>query len=123
MGRAVQLPVNGERYHRDMRGGQVIERARRRSGLRAEDLAERLGVTVETLSRWESSDPEFGVVEQAVGACGLELHRVLAEPDPDPHDLAMIDDSLRLTVDQRFNRMMRYVRFIEAGRRAMQAAR
>jgi len=37
-----------------MRGGQVIERARRRSGLSIDALADRLDVDVETVSLWES---------------------------------------------------------------------
>jgi transcriptional regulator with XRE-family HTH domain len=101
----------------------VIERARRWSGLRADDVAERLGVSTETLSAWERGDPEFSIVQHAVEACGQDLHRLVAEPDPDPHDLSLLDESLRLTVEDRFKRLMRYVRFIEAGRRAMQAAR
>ena len=101
----------------------MIERARRLSGLSIDALADRLDVDVETVSLWESGDPEFGVVERAVEACGLELHRVLAEPDADPHDLSLIDQTLRLTVDERLRRMMRYVRFVEAGRAAMKAAR
>jgi len=35
----------------------------------------------------------------------------------------LIDQTLRLTVDERLRRMMRYVRFVEAGRAAMKAAR
>lgn len=106
-----------------MQGGEVIRRARRWSGLSQVELADRLGVPASTVANWETSDPEFSVVERAVEACGHELYRVVAEADPDPHDVALIDASLRLTVDERFERLVNHVRFIEAGRAALRATR
>ena len=106
-----------------MQGGEVIRRARRWSGLSQVELGDRLGVPASTVAAWEASDPEFSVVERAVSASGHELDRVIAEADPDPHDVALIDASLQLTVDERFKRLVNHVRFIEAGRAALQARR
>jgi hypothetical protein len=44
---------------------------------------------------------------------------VLSEPDPDPPDVSLLEESLRLSVDERLERMLAYVRFIEAGRTAL----
>lgn len=101
----------------------MIRRARRWAGLSTDELAALLDVPTATVAAWEESDPSFAVVERAVSATGHELRHVLAEADPDPHDVALIDESLRLTVDERFERLMNSIRFIEAGRAAMRAAR
>lgn len=106
-----------------MQGGDVIRRARRWSRLSRLELGDRLGVPESTVAGWEASDPGFSVVERAVSASGHELHRVVAEADPDPHDLALIDESLQLTVEERFERLVNHVRFIEAGRAALRSER
>jgi transcriptional regulator with XRE-family HTH domain len=92
-------------------------------GLSEAELGDRLGVPASTVADWEASDPAFSVVERAVTATGHELDRVVSEADADPHDVAMIDANLRLTVDERFERLMNHVRFIEAGRAALAAER
>ena len=106
-----------------MQGGEVIRRARRWSGLSQVELGDRLGVPASTVATWEASDPDFSLVERVVRASGHELHRVVAEADPDPHDVALIDANLQLTVDERFERLAAHVRFIEAGRAALRATR
>jgi hypothetical protein len=106
-----------------MRGGEVIQRARRWAHLSVDDLAARLDVAPSVIAAWESGDPAFAVVQQAVEACDQNLAQVVSEPEPDPHDLALLDETLRLTVDQRLQRLKHYVRFIEAGRSAMREAR
>jgi transcriptional regulator with XRE-family HTH domain len=117
IGAAVLCTLSG------MQGGEVIQRARRWSGLSQVELGDRLGVPASTVAAWEASDPDFSLVERVVRASGHELHRVVAEADPDPHDLALIDANLLLTVDERFERLAAHVRFIEAGRAALRAAR
>jgi ribosome-binding protein aMBF1 (putative translation factor) len=106
-----------------MRGGEVIARARRWSGLSAEELADRLDVPLATVEEWERGDPQFSVVQQAVEACEQSIDRVVTERDLDPHDRSLIQQSIRLTIEQRFDSLMNAVRFIEAGRKAVQAAR
>lgn len=40
----------------------------------------------------------------------------------DPHDASLLETTLAMTVDQRLQRLIDYVRFVQAGRIAMQAA-
>ena len=106
-----------------MTGGEVIRRARRMAGLTQAELAQRLETTRSVLSRWENSqvEPGFTAVVRAVEACGLTLVNVLREPEVDPHDVSLLDTTLALTVDERFQRLMDFVRFVRAGREAMRA--
>lgn len=97
----------------------MLRRARTRAGLSSEELADRLGTDVARLTSWEAGDPPFSVVERVVEACQMDLARVISEPDPDPHDVSLLEESLRLSVDERLERMLAYVRFIEAGRAAL----
>jgi hypothetical protein len=47
-----------------------------------------------------------------------------AGPDlVDPHDLSLLETTLALSVDERVRRLIGYVRFVEAGRAALRAAR
>jgi hypothetical protein len=48
---------------------------------------------------------------------------VLAEPEPDPHDVSLLETTLRMTVEERVRRLVEYVRFVEAGRAALRQAR
>lgn len=100
-------------------GGAVIERARRRARLSQSALANRIGTPKSVLSRWERGhvDPSFSTVDRVVRACGLHLHDVLAEPEPDPHDLGLIETSLRLDYSGRLQRLIDFVAFVEAARR------
>lgn len=109
-----------------MRGGEVIRRARRRAGLSTADLSVRLaGCSEEQLTRWENAveEPTFTEVDAADRATGTQLATMLAEPDLDPHDAALLETTLALTVEQRLERLIAHVRFVEAGRAAMRAAR
>lgn len=112
-----------------MRGGEVVRRARERALLSVAELAGRLPegseITVEVLRRWEdgSEEPPFEQVEAVVRASGAELATVLAEPDLDPHDAALLETTLALSVTERLERLVAHVRFVEAGRAAMRAAR
>ncbi len=106
-----------------MSGGEVIRRARRMAGLTQAELAQRLETTRSVLSRWENSqvEPGFAAVERAVAACGLTLVGVLSEPEVDPHDASLLETMLALTVDERMQRLIDFVRFVRAGQEAMHA--
>jgi transcriptional regulator with XRE-family HTH domain len=80
-----------------VRGGEVVKRARVRSGLSVPELAGRLEVSAAEITSWEGGDPPFSVTQRAVEACQISLERL--------------------------RRMVSYVRFIEAGRAAVKARR
>jgi hypothetical protein len=64
-------------------------------------------------------DPPLSVVDSAARACGTDLAAVLAEPEPDPHDVSLLETTLAMTVDERLERLKAYVRFVQAGRAAL----
>jgi transcriptional regulator with XRE-family HTH domain len=103
-------------------GGAVIDRILRRSGVSVAELAKRLGVTEGQVVAWVRGDPPLSVVDSAARACSTDLARVLAEPDPDPHDIGLLETTLAMTVDQRLARLKAYVRFVQAGRVALRDA-
>ena len=100
----------------------MIQKVLRRSGVTVPELAGRLGVTEGQVAAWVAGDPPLSVVDSVARACSTDLARVLAEPDPDPHDLGLLETTLALTVDQRMERLKAYVRFVEAGRAALRDA-
>lgn len=93
------------------------------AGLTQRALAQRFDTTPSVLSRWESGhvEPGFSAVARAVDACGLSLVDVLAEPEVDAHDASLLETTLALTVDERLQRLIAYVQFVQAGREAMSA--
>jgi hypothetical protein len=97
----------------------VIERVLRRSGVSAHELATRLGVAEGQVAAWIHGDPPLSVVDSVAQACSTDLARVLAEPEPDPHDVGLLETTLAMTVDQRLERLKTYVRFVQAGRAAL----
>lgn len=66
-----------------MKGGAVIQRARRRAGLSQAELARRLGTKQPVVARWESGTraPTLETVARAVEACGLALDVAVVEQD------------------------------------------
>ena len=100
-----------------------MRRARRMAGLTQAELAQRLETTPPVLSRWENSqvEPGFAAVVRAVEACELTLIDVLREQEVDPHDASLLETTLALTVDQRLERLIDFVRFVRAGQAAMDA--
>jgi transcriptional regulator with XRE-family HTH domain len=100
-------------------GGTAIDRILRRSGVSPSELAGRLGVAEGQVAAWVNGDPPLSVVDAVARACSVDLARVLAEPEPDPHDVGLLETTLALTVDQRLERLKTYVRFIQAGRAAL----
>jgi len=100
----------------------VIDRILRRSGVSVPELARRLGVTQGQVAAWVQGDPPLSVVDSVARACSTDLARVLAEPEPDPHDIGLLETTLAMTVDQRLERLKAYVRFVQAGRVALRDA-
>ena len=75
----------------EMLGRQVADR-RALLGLTQATLAERVGVTVETISRLERGTvtPSLARLQQVARALGLELVELLRAPiEPTPHDRAV----------------------------------
>jgi transcriptional regulator with XRE-family HTH domain len=102
-----------------MRGGDVIRRARTRGALSAAELAGQLGVSEVEVRAWEAGDPPFSLVQRIVESCHANFASVVTEPDVDPEDETLLEATLRLTPEERLQRMLAYVRFIEAGRAAV----
>ncbi|MGH2778712.1 MAG: helix-turn-helix domain-containing protein [Actinomycetota bacterium] len=90
-----------------MKGGELIREARRRSGLTQRELADRVGTTQPVIARWESGkrSPTYERLIEAVRACGLDLAVRIVGFD-EGHD-SLIDDSLRLTPDERLETLVR----------------
>jgi hypothetical protein len=65
-------------------------------------------------------DPPLSVVDSVARACGVTLATVLAEPEADPHDISLLETTLAMTVDERLQRLKAYVRFVLAGRDALE---
>lgn len=79
----------------------------------------RLGVDDAQVADWMRGDPPLSVVGQVARACQVDLGAVFGEPDPDPHDLSLLETTLAMSVDQRLERLTAYVRFVLAGRAAL----
>jgi predicted transcriptional regulator len=105
-----------------MRGGDVIRRARTWGDLSTAELARQLGVSEAEVRAWEAGDPAFSLVQRIVETCHANFASVVAEPDVDPEDVTLLEEALRLTPEERLQRMLAYVRFIEAGRAALMGA-
>ena len=105
-----------------MTGGAAISAILRRSGVSADELASRLGVAEAQVRAWANGDPPLSVVDSVAQACSVDLAKVLAEPEPDPHDVGLLETTLAMTVDQRMQRLKAHVRFVQAGRAALRNA-
>jgi transcriptional regulator with XRE-family HTH domain len=106
-----------------MSSATVIRQARRRAGMTQTELAGRVGTTQSAVARWErgASRPTVERLQALVEACGLELQLGLARRDDD--ELSALRRNLRLTVDERVQRVVQLHRFVEAGRGAMTNSR
>jgi len=109
-------------YDQIVTGGAVINAILRRSGVSPNELASRLGVAEAQVQAWANGDPPWSVVDSVARACSMDLAKVLAEPEPDPHDIGLLETTLAMTVDQRMQRLKAYVRFVQAGRAALRNA-
>lgn len=70
------------------------------------------------ISRWEHGrvEPSFRTVDDAVRSCGLDLRTVLAEPEADPDEIAMLEAALAMSVSERLQRLIDFVGFVQAAR-------
>ncbi len=59
--------------------GRKIADARRRSGLTQSDLASRVGVTAQAVSKWEQgrSCPDIAILDEIADALGISLFELL----------------------------------------------
>ena len=96
----------------------MISRIVRRSGVSAGELARPMGVAEGQVGAWMDGDPPLSMVDAVARPCAADLAAVLAEPEPDPHDIGLLATTLAMTADQRLQRLKAYVRFVEAGRAA-----
>jgi transcriptional regulator with XRE-family HTH domain len=101
----------------------VIRIARHRAGLTQVELAAKTGTTQPAIARIESggSEPSFRRVVDAVRACGLELLPTVQRADPS--DWSIAAGNLLLSPSERVANHQRAVRFVEAGREALDRAR
>jgi transcriptional regulator with XRE-family HTH domain len=106
-----------------MRGGQIIREARRRAGLTQAELAAKLGTTQSAVARLERgrTEPSYSRVTEAVRACGLSLIPRITELDDS--DWSIASTNLLLDHRERVQRHQAAVRFVEAGRIALNDAR
>jgi transcriptional regulator with XRE-family HTH domain len=102
-----------------MDGSDLIREARLRAGLTQSQLADRVGTSQPAVARWESGrvHTSLATLSDLVRACGFELRLGLSEPDLDTD--AQIERNLKLSPAERLDQLVRTVRFIEAGRRAL----
>ena len=106
-----------------MNAGDLIREARLRARLTQLELAARSGTTQSAISRWERgrSEPGVDTLRRLVEACGQRLEIDLGSADVAP--VAGFEENLRLDPTGRLDQLVRTVRFIEAGRRAMRRSR
>ena len=105
-------------YDRPVQGGQLIREARRRAGLTQRELAARVGTTQSAIARIEAGDsaPSLERVVRLVRACGFDLNLRVVPLDEDAWTLA--EQGLRLSPDERLNRLLSGIELLEQGRRA-----
>lgn len=103
--------------------GADIRRARQQAGLTQAELADRTGTTQSVVARWERGavEPRITTLGRISDALGGRL-LVELEPPVSPAEWASVEDNLRLTPAERSARLVAAVRFVLAGRSAMQAA-
>jgi transcriptional regulator with XRE-family HTH domain len=92
-----------------LRGGHLVQEARRRAGLSQKALAQRMGTSQSLIARWEQDkvSPRYESVVRAVRACGLDLSVGIYNYDFEADIL--IQERLALSVDERARTMVDYV--------------
>lgn len=103
-----------------MRAFVLLREARRRAGLTQQQLAERLETSQSVIARWERGkvEPSLENLERIVRACGFELRLGIGESEPGERSL--IERNLALSPTQRLDQLVRTVRFVRAGRAALE---
>jgi transcriptional regulator with XRE-family HTH domain len=84
-------------------GGLLVKEARLRAGLTQRELAGRMGTRQPVIARWERgrAEPGFETVQRALRACGFDLEIAIGTRDDDHPRL--IEDHLRMTVEERLD--------------------
>lgn len=102
-----------------MNSASIIREARLRAGLSQRELAGKVGTTQSAVARWEAgkAHPSAETLGEVVEACGMDLVPMMIERDSG--DASLIERTLGLTPEQRFDALVRTVEFIQAGRRAV----
>jgi uncharacterized protein len=89
----------------------LLREMRRSAGLSQRALAERAGTSQPAVVRYErgATMPSWETLERLAGACGRRL-RLSADIAPDPHDVELAEDLLKLTPEERLRALGRYAR-------------
>lgn len=91
-----------------MSTGELIRSARNRAGLSQAELAERLGLPVSSIARWETDrvEPGFSTLRRVLQACGFDIPPVLVPFERNPEREARVQEVQRLTPEERLTAMM-----------------
>ena len=91
-----------------MTSGELIRSARLRAGLSQGELAERLGLPVSSIGRWETDtvEPGYSTLRRILQTCGFDLPAVLQPYEPDRELDARIEQVRRLTPQERLAQML-----------------
>lgn len=102
-----------------MIGGELVREARKRAALTQAQLAERAGTTQSAIARLESgrTSPSFEQVERLMRLCGFQLIVELAPYDDS--DIVQAEALLRMTIDERADRLESTIRHFNEIRRAV----
>jgi len=101
---------------------QLILEGRREAGLTQAMLAELVGVTQSTVSRWERAKevPSLHQADLVLESLGIVVQldrRRPSQPEDDGIDRAQIQDKLRLTPEARLDAIKTFSRFVSEARR------
>jgi len=105
-----------------MLGGRLVQEGRRRTGVTQAELAARAGTTQSAIARFESAkaNPSWDSVIRLLRLLGFEPEIRLS---PQTTDWSLARQSLKLSPDERVQRLIDTVEFIAKGREAMAQTR
>lgn len=100
----------------------MVREARRRASVTQAELAALAGTTQSAIARLEKGkgSPSWESVIRLLRLMGFEPDIRLA---PQGHDWSLAEETLRLSFDERVQRLVRAVAFIAAGREAREKTR
>lgn len=89
--------------------GAYIARKRRELNLTQEQLAERLGISNKTVSKWENGRcmPDYGIVERLCTELGVTVGELMDGDDAEPNSLRGYDDGQVLDLLRRTQELER----------------
>lgn len=87
----------------------LLRKIRLAAGLSQRALAERASTSQPAIARYErgATTPSWETLERLAEGCGRRL-RLAAEIPPDPHDVALAEEMLKLTPEQRLRALGRF---------------